>query len=368
MKAVIPCAKKKENLFPLSETKPTGLVPVKGTAISQHLIESLEELNIDEIFLVTNYKEEEFEKKYKDNPKITIVHQENLTGTAAAVNTCKQIEDDFIVINGDVIVSTQDLEKLIDKHKEENDSSTTMLATDEDKPEKFGVLSIQDDKVTDLTEKPEKPENNLINTGIYIFGAEIFGTIDKLSEEEKSITDAVKKFVKQGSVQYELISNYWSDIGSLNKLWKADKIKRESQITETRIHEEAIIHDNVEIIGNTKIEKGAEIKPGTVLEGTNYIGKNAVIGPNTVIKDSTIGENSQIRNAEIDNSVLFEENIVDPFVYIENSIIAEKTDIKSGTVIRECKIGAQSFIDMNNSIRGIKFVPNARTDLSEISK
>ena len=63
-----------------------------------------------------------------------------------------------------------------------------------------------------------------------------------------------------------------------------------------------------------------------------------------------------------------EENIIDPYVAVERSILGEESDTKSGTVIRESFIGGRSYIDMNNSIRGIKFVPDARTDLSEISK
>ena len=59
---------------------------------------------------------------------------------------------------------------------------------------------------------------------------------------------------------------------------------------------------------------------------------------------------------------------MDSFVAVENTVLAEEVDIKPGTVIRECLIGARSFIDMNNSIRGTKFVPDARTDLGEISK
>jgi len=367
MKAVIPCAKKKETLFPLSETKPTGLMPIAEKTIIDHLISSLEDVGVDEVYLVTNYKEEDFRQEYDDQPNITIVHQEELNGTAGAIETCDFIKDDFLVVNGDVITSTEDLDALIEKH-ESSDSSTTILATDNEKPEKFGVLSIRDDKVLEIVEKPEKPENNLINTGIYVFSPSIIENIRNLEEDETSITDAVSRILENEEVQFQLVKNYWSDIGTLNKLWKSDKTKRESNITKTKIHKDAIIHNNVEITGKTTIEDGAEIKPGTVLEGRNYIGEDAVIGPNTVIKDSTINKNCLIRNAEIDNSLLFEDTIIDPFVYVENSIIGEKTDIKSGTIIRECKIGAQSFIDMNNSIRGVKFVPNARTDLSEISK
>jgi len=38
MKAVIPCAVKEESLFPLTESKPTGLLPVAGKPIVKQLV------------------------------------------------------------------------------------------------------------------------------------------------------------------------------------------------------------------------------------------------------------------------------------------------------------------------------------------
>ena len=81
MKAVIPCAKKKDGMFPFSESKPTTLMPVMGKPIIDHLIESLESVGVDEFYIVANHKEDILREKFEDDGKINIVHQENLTGT-----------------------------------------------------------------------------------------------------------------------------------------------------------------------------------------------------------------------------------------------------------------------------------------------
>lgn len=366
MKAVIPCAKKKDSLFPLSETKPTGLMPLKGVKSVNYLIEDLEKIGITEIYLVTNYKERQFKEAYGEYDNVEIVHQDKLEGTAEAINCCNFIEEDFIVVNGDVIISEQDLRNLRNKHKDKK-GKITLLGTEENKPEKFGVLSIRDDKVVDLEEKPDDPENPLINTGIYVFSPEIFESINQLKEGENLI-DAVQNFIKEETAYYELVENYWIDIGSPSKLWHADKIKRETLITEQKISEKAKIEENAIVKEKVEIGKNTVVKSGAVIEGETHIGDNCVIGPNTVIRDSSISENCQIRNAHVEESIVFEENIVDPFTYIEKSIIGEESDFKSGSVVKQSYIGGKSFIEMNNSIRGVKFVPNARTDLSEISK
>lgn len=367
MKAVIPCALKEDSLFPFIESKPTGLMPVAGRPIVKHLISDLKQVGVEEIYLVTNYREEMFKEEFETNKDVNIVSQEELNGTGGAVEQCDFIDEDFLVVNGDVIISPEDLQALVDKHENTVDPAT-ILATDEDSPEKFGVLSITNDRVVELEEKPEDPENTLINTGIYVFTPEIFSTLTEIEEDQKDLTEAVQRLIDQKEARFELVEDYWLDIGSLKKIWKADKIKRDFDIGETEIDEDATVHESVEITGQAVIEAGAEIKAGTVIEGKTLVGENSIIGPNTTLRDSTIGRNSQVRSADIDSSVLFEKNIVDSFTYIENSVIAEESNIKSNTVIRESFIGSRSFVEMNNSIYGVKFVPDARTDLSEISK
>lgn len=364
MKAVIPCAKKKEGMFPFSETKPTALLPVRGEPVIKHIVRSLEEIGVDDIYLVTNHLEEQFEERFEEYTNINIVHQEKLEGTADAVKACDFIEEDFFVVNGDVLISGNDLQNLKDKH-DESGGKASILAAHEDKPEKFGVLSIRHDQVSKISEKPEEAENSLVNSGIYILDPEIFDTIEGLNSS--SLTDAVSELAETGESYFEMIEDYWIDIGGPRELQKADRLKRE-EISSTEIAPDAEVSQSAEITGDAVIEAGAEVKESTVIEGKCFIGENTVVGPNTVIRDSSIGQGCQVRNAEIDGSIVFEENIFDPFVMIEGCIIGEEGDFKSGSVIRESFIGARSFVDMNNSIRGVKFVPDARTDLSEISK
>jgi NDP-sugar pyrophosphorylase family protein len=271
------------------------------------------------------------------------------------------------VVNGDVIVSQRDLENL--KKKFDNtEPQVSMLAAGEEKPEKFGVLSITNDEVTSIDEKPEEPDNSLVNTGIYIFKPELFDTLEGLEAGKTSLVDAVKKMAAQEEATFELVEDYWVDIGDPHTLKKADAVKREFEITETEIADSAEIHENVDIIGNAVVEEEAELKPGTVIEGDVFIGEGTEVEPNTRLKNCSISQGSIIDAESVLSSLVFEDNIFDPAVCVEDCIIGEESEVRSGTVIRESFIGARSFINMNNSIRGVKFVPDARTDLSEISK
>jgi bifunctional UDP-N-acetylglucosamine pyrophosphorylase/glucosamine-1-phosphate N-acetyltransferase len=367
MKAIIPCALKEDNLFPFSETQPTALMPVMGEPVVEHLIQSLRSIGVEEIHIVANHKEEMIREEYGSDSDVKVVHQDNLDGTGSAVQAVDRIEEEFFVVFGDVVVSERDLRNL--KNKFENkESKASMLATGEERPDKFGVLSITNDEVDSIMEKPEEPDNTLVNTGIYIFEPEVFDVLKDLDDDQDLLVDAVSQFAEKDQATFELVEDYWIDIGDLRTLKKADRIKREFEITDTKISDSAEVHESAEITGNAVIKDEAHIKPNTVLQGDVFIGKGTDIEPNTRIKNSTICKGSIIDAQSIKQSNIFQDNIIDPGVCIEDSILGEDSEIRSGTVIRESFIGARSFIDMNNSIRDMKFVPDARTDLSEISK
>ena len=365
MKAVIPCAKKEDNLFPFIESTPTGLMPVAGKPVVKHLIEGLKQAGIDDIYLVTKYRQEMYEEEFGEYTDVNIVEQEKLNGTGGAVETCDFIEEDFLVVNGDVVVSGKDIESLVKKH-EQKQPEATILATDEQKAEKFGVLSIENDKVVELQEKPEEPENTLVNTGIYVFKPEIFESLAKLEDDEKYLTEAVRDFLDMGT-RFELVKDYWIDIGSPEKLLKADQVKL-SMEAEDSISKDAEVHESAEVRGRVTVESGAELKPGTVVEGPAIISENSRVGPNASLRNTTVNAGCVVRGADIEDSVLFSETTVAPSVHLNLSILAEECTVKAGSVIEESFIGPRSFIEMNNSIKGVKFVPDARTDLSEISK
>lgn len=365
MKAVVLCAKKKENLFPFTETRPTGLIPVAGKPAVRKLVEDLKQVGVDEVCLVTNHLEEKYVEEFEQDGDVETVRQDEVTGTADALKQVDFLEDDFLVVNGDVIVSRSDLRSLKKKHLNERPKAT-VLGDNQDRPEKFGVLSITNDDVNSIEEKPEDAQNSLINTGVYAFRPSIFSSIEE--HGSSSIAEIVGGVAEDGKVKMEVIDDYWMEIDSLKHVWKADRFRREKEFDGKSIAESAEVSEDAEIKGNVIIEEEAVVRENSTIEGPAFIGARTVIGPGTLVHHSTVGNDSQLRNATVEDSLLFENQVVDPYVHIEQSVLGEGTDLKPGTAVTESFIGAESFIEMNNSIKGATFYPDARTDLGEISK
>lgn len=336
MKAVVLAAKKNDSLFPYTETRPVGLIPVGGKPLVRRTVEKLFDSGVKEIYLVVNYEEEQYREEFRDEDSVKFVRQETLDGTASAVNCCDFLEEDFLVINGDVLVSDSDISALIQKHSEST-GEATVLGTHENRPEKFGVLSIVDDRIESIMEKPEDAETTLVNTGIYCFSPEVF----KHLNSGITLPDAVMA-VK--TPRFEVAEDYWIDIGRNSKLLEADRTAREPEI-----------------------EESAEVSEKAHVGKDCYIGENVEIKPGSVVENCTVCENSTVRGT-VRNSFVMEKVETEPSVSVERSIVGEHTKISAGSALEECFIGPEALIGLNNSMRGVKTVPGGRTDLGEISK
>src|SRR5207247_6580420 len=83
-------------------------------------------------------------------------------------------------------------------------------------PEAFGVVEVNDGKVTGVEEKPRRPKSNLINAGIYILDEDIFPLIEKTPKSprgEYEITDTIRSLIETRDVYGFRLPGEWIDVG-----------------------------------------------------------------------------------------------------------------------------------------------------------
>lgn len=124
MKAVILCAGTGKRLFPLTKDKPKCLLKFGDRTILERIIDDLRESGIEEIFLVTGFHHERVahlvEDKGYDGIRFVVSERYESTNTAFSLNLAlKQMEGDFILINGDMLFDGEILKDLI-RHPEKN--------------------------------------------------------------------------------------------------------------------------------------------------------------------------------------------------------------------------------------------------------
>ena len=341
MIGVILAAGEGQRLRPLTLTRPKHMIPVGGKPILEHLVNAVRAAGIKEILVVVGYKAETIKEYFGNGSEfgvsINYVNQKRILGTADAIASVKKhVNEDFLVVNGDLLSSSDAIKSVIKMH-EKVKSIATLAAVKVEKPEQYGVLKVKDGRLTDIIEKPSSKtsSSNLVNAGIYLFSIEIFDFIEqtKISKRgELEITDSIHLIVKNGKTVAvtEIPSDSWLDIGRPWDLLDANMrvLKSIKPSILGRVEKGAHIKGPVFVGRNTIIRSGAYI------EGPVFIGDGSDIGPNCYVRPYTsIGRNVRIGNAcEIKNSILMDGVRIGHLSYVGDSIIGEGCNLGAGSI------------------------------------
>lgn len=334
--AVILAAGEGTRLRPLTSTRPKPMLPVAGKPFLKWDLDALADSGIKKVYIVVGYKAETiqtyFGKKYR-NMSIEYVVQKEQLGTGNAVSQVKdKITGTFLVMNGDVLVSSKLVKSFIKNHI--HDASMCLIRVDS--PEKFGIVEVKRGVITSLVEKPKSPKSNLANAGLYVFNKNIFECLNRIKKSQRleyELTDAIKILIRQGKVGAYKCEEQWIDIGRPWDLLDANEIILKNE--KLKVDKKAIIEDYAIIKGEVHIGSGTIIRSGSYIVGPVYIGRDCVIGPNCFIRAySTIHNRCFVGNGvEIKNSIILPDTHIGHLSYIGDSIIGKNCNFGAGTKV-----------------------------------
>ncbi|MCL7411324.1 MAG: sugar phosphate nucleotidyltransferase [Methanosarcinaceae archaeon] len=344
MKAVILVAGEGTRMRPLTSARPKVMLPIANKPILEHIVNAAVDAGINEFVFITGYFEDAIKDHFKDGAKwgakIEYVHQKQQRGTADAIGCARgSVTGRFVALNGDVLISSDYLKKLISK---EEDVVITVKKVEN--PSDFGVIEISGDKVTKIIEKPEVPPTDLANAGIYLFNDSIFDLIDNttLSERgELEITDSLQMLINSGAdVGYEILEHDWLDVGRPWDLLDANELLLDNIKAECN----GLVEPNATLIGEVVVGEGTLIRNGSYIIGPVVIGNDCDIGPNCFIRPSTsIGNGVRIGNAvEIKNSIIMDNTHVGHLSYVGDSIIGQGCNFGAGTKVANLRHDGRS--------------------------
>jgi len=191
--AVILAAGEGQRLRPFTVTKPKAVLSVAGKPILSYVIEALAQNGIRSIVLVVGYKKEQVFDYMGSGEQfgvdITYVTQERQLGTAHALAQAKgTTENEFLVLPGNKLIEADTIAQFVAV------KPNAILVKRVDNPVRYGVVTIDNNIVKDIVEKPKKTKSNMINTGIFAFTTGIVSLI----EAELDIPDALNNMLAQG--------------------------------------------------------------------------------------------------------------------------------------------------------------------------
>jgi len=341
LKAIILSAGEGKRMRPLTLTRPKTMLPVAGKPIIQYNIESLRDSGVTDIILIVNYKESIVRDYFKDGDdlrvNISYKTQEELSGTANAIGHGEDfVDEEFIVLNGDIILDKDLITTIIDTYSKSK-PDTLMVLKKVENPTLFGAVELENNIVKKIVEKPTMDEapSNYVNTGIYIFNRDIF---DKISKTEKStrgeyeITDSLAMQIEDGKTILGFKSTKrWLDVG---RPWELIEIN-EQFLQSIKTNIKGNVEHGAHIHGTIHLGEGSIIRSGAYITGHIYVGKNCDIGPNCYIRgNSYFGDNVNIGNAvEIKNSIIMDNTNVSHLSYVGDSVIGSNCNIAAGSKV-----------------------------------
>lgn len=310
MHAVILAAGAGRRLWPLTAYRPKPMLPVAARPIIAHVIETATEAGVDAVTLVVGYKADRIREYVGDGDRfdipVTYVDQEHQLGTAHAVaQAAGTVEDPFIVLNGDQIVDADAITAVMDAA---DDQTPVMAVTAVDDPVAYGVVTVEEGRVTAIDEKPTQTTSGLINAGIYGFDASIFAVIEQLRPDvagELSLVAAIEQCIENDGVAAVSTGGRWVDVTApADLLTVGATLHREPAIDET-----ASIDTSAHIGAGVTIAAHARVGPQAVLTGDVDVGTNVTIGPQASVEDSVIMPDSHIDAAATIASTVVGQNV-----------------------------------------------------------
>ncbi|MDM5304066.1 bifunctional UDP-N-acetylglucosamine diphosphorylase/glucosamine-1-phosphate N-acetyltransferase GlmU [Peribacillus frigoritolerans] len=332
------------------------LHPVCGKPMVQHVIDQVNQLQIEDIVTVIGHGAEKVQEQLGDSCKYAL--QEQQLGTAHAVMQAESVlsakSGTTLVICGDTpLIKAETMKELIALH-EQSRAKATILTAYADNPAGYGrVLRGEGGLVEKIVEHKDASEEERyvkeINTGTYCFDNQaLFSALQKVSNEnvqgEYYLPDVIEILKEEGEVVTAFQSSEFEETLGVNDrvaLSQAEQILRK-RINEKHMRNGVTIIDPLTTFIEADVQIGQDtvINPGSFIKGKSIIGQDCLIGPNTEISDCEIGDGTEVLQSVVHESSIGSSVKIGPFAHVR-----PQSDIKDSV-----KIG--NFVEIKKTVFG----------------
>ena len=211
--------------------------------------------------------------------------------------------DALVVVSADAVYRL-DYEMVVREHLESG-AAATMVTTEVEESDagRYGVVQVDEGKVTDYRYKPEEPQGRLVSNEVFVFDpAPMLALLEELAHAagEEGLEDLgnelLPRLVDGGKVREHRFTSYWRDVGTVESYWEAhlDLLAdppgmqlqdpawpirtRGGALAPARLLPAAELHD-------------ALVAPGAVVGGTvsrSILGEGVVVEAGADVRDSVL--------------------------------------------------------------------------------
>lgn len=223
-------------LYPLTKVTSKHLLPVGNEPMIYHSIKQLTTAGVTEILIVTN---PEYVGDFvntlgggKDfGCEFTYRVQEEAKGIAHALALAEGFAAGgrIVVLLGDNIFETSIRQPVNDFQVQQ--SGARVLLKQVSDPKRYGVATLNGNRIVAIEEKPEHPKSDYAVVGAYFYDASVFDvirTVEPSARGEYEITAVNNVYIQRDELKYSLVHGKWVDAGTFDSLTEAHQILLDS--------------------------------------------------------------------------------------------------------------------------------------------
>ncbi|MBF0353787.1 MAG: nucleotidyltransferase family protein [Alphaproteobacteria bacterium] len=209
-------------LRPLTEDVPKPMLKVGRKPLLETILETLRSHEFRNFYISVNYKADMIMAHFGDGEKwkctINYLEESDRLGTAGALGLIGRTPaHPLIVMNGDVLTNV-DFSSLLDFHIEQG-AKATMCVREFDFQVPYGVVNIDDHRITGIVEKPV--HSFFVNAGIYVIDPDLLTLVP--TQGSFDMPDLFTRALAMGMTTAAFpIREYWTDIGRIDDFHRAN--------------------------------------------------------------------------------------------------------------------------------------------------
>ncbi len=333
---------------------PKVLHTLGGYTLVERVINSCQLLKPDKNIVIVGYQGESVKQALSHLNNVEFVAQTEQLGTGHAVQQLiphlQDFKGDLIVLNGDVpLLRAETLQKLITTHRENNNAST-LLTANLPQPKGYGrVFCDGNNLVTQIVEHRDcnaaQQKNHRINAGVYCFNWEALAKVlPQLTTNNDQNEYYLTEVVDYLNPVMALDVDDYLEITGIND---RRQLAVSYDILQARIKEAWMLEgvtmidpDSITIDETVKLSPDVIIEPQSHLRGNTIINAGCRIGPGTMIENSILAENVSVFYSVITDSQIAANTRIGPYSHLRGNV-------KTG---EGCRIG--NFVEIKNTTIG----------------
>ena len=225
-------------LNPITRSISKQLLPIYDKPMIYYALTSLMLASIREIQIITTPYSLNLYKNLLGNGndfgiEISYSTQDQPRGLADAFLVAEKFVKNYdsALILGDNLFHVENFSGKIEKIKAQK-HGCNIFAYQVSDPNRYGIIELDNNnKITNIVEKPKNPKNNMAVTGFYFYddtALERVKTLKPSIRGELEITDLNKSYLKDGQLNFQLLSrgSVWLDTGTIDSLHEASSYVR----------------------------------------------------------------------------------------------------------------------------------------------